>query len=77
MVKADLTEEGSFDGAIMGCEGVFHTASPVLPTPNVCIYNFHLQLYSSSSPRSLSEKSWIIYSFISLVNKATSSINKS
>ncbi|XP_031098120.1 tetraketide alpha-pyrone reductase 1 [Ipomoea triloba] len=34
LVKADLTEEGSFDDAIMGCEGVFHTASPVLPTPN-------------------------------------------
>ncbi|XP_056169835.1 tetraketide alpha-pyrone reductase 1 isoform X2 [Syzygium oleosum] len=30
LVKADLMEEGSFDGAIMGCEGVFHTASPVL-----------------------------------------------
>ncbi|KAL5706994.1 Tetraketide alpha-pyrone reductase 1 [Ranunculus cassubicifolius] len=30
VVKADLMEEGSFDDAIMGCEGVFHTASPVL-----------------------------------------------
>ncbi|CAH1447627.1 unnamed protein product [Lactuca virosa] len=30
LVKAELTEEGSFDDAIMGCEGVFHTASPVL-----------------------------------------------
>ncbi|XP_059643703.1 tetraketide alpha-pyrone reductase 1 [Cornus florida] len=30
LVKADLMEEGSFDDAIMGCEGVFHTASPVL-----------------------------------------------
>ncbi|RAL44387.1 hypothetical protein DM860_011664 [Cuscuta australis] len=34
LVKADLTEEGSFDDAINGCEGVFHTASPVLPLPN-------------------------------------------
>ncbi|XP_062177965.1 tetraketide alpha-pyrone reductase 1 [Alnus glutinosa] len=29
LVKADLMEEGSFDEAIMGCHGVFHTASPV------------------------------------------------
>ncbi|XP_043711391.1 tetraketide alpha-pyrone reductase 1 [Telopea speciosissima] len=29
LVKADLMEEGSFDDAIMGCDGVFHTASPV------------------------------------------------
>ncbi|KAJ4966150.1 hypothetical protein NE237_017999 [Protea cynaroides] len=28
LVKADLMEEGSFDDAIMGCDGVFHTASP-------------------------------------------------
>ncbi|MBA0742980.1 hypothetical protein Gogos_005705, partial [Gossypium gossypioides] len=27
-VRADLLEEGSFDDAIMGCQGVFHTASP-------------------------------------------------
>ncbi|KAF3449992.1 hypothetical protein FNV43_RR06071 [Rhamnella rubrinervis] len=30
LVKADLKEEGSFDKAIFGCHGVFHTASPVL-----------------------------------------------
>ena len=35
LVKADLMEDGSFDNAIMGCHGVFHTASPVLkPTSN-------------------------------------------
>ncbi|CAH9118076.1 unnamed protein product [Cuscuta epithymum] len=34
LVKADLSEEGSFDDAINGCQGVFHTASPVLATPN-------------------------------------------
>ncbi|CAN6984670.1 unnamed protein product [Brassica rapa subsp. trilocularis] len=28
LVKADLIEDGSFDKAIMGCQGVFHTASP-------------------------------------------------
>ncbi|XP_061359634.1 phenylacetaldehyde reductase-like isoform X2 [Gastrolobium bilobum] len=30
LFKADLLEEGSFDSAIDGCDGVFHTASPVL-----------------------------------------------
>ncbi|MBA0716903.1 hypothetical protein Golax_004757 [Gossypium laxum] len=29
LVRADLLEEGSFDDAIMGCQGVFHTASPM------------------------------------------------
>ncbi|GFQ01844.1 tetraketide alpha-pyrone reductase 1 [Phtheirospermum japonicum] len=28
--RADLMVEGSFDAAILGCHGVFHTASPVL-----------------------------------------------
>ncbi|VFQ73837.1 unnamed protein product [Cuscuta campestris] len=30
IVKADLMEEGSFDDAVEGVDGVFHTASPVL-----------------------------------------------
>ncbi|XP_034703060.1 cinnamoyl-CoA reductase 1-like isoform X1 [Vitis riparia] len=30
LFKADLLEEGSFDSIVEGCEGVFHTASPVL-----------------------------------------------
>ncbi|XP_059649138.1 phenylacetaldehyde reductase-like isoform X2 [Cornus florida] len=29
LFEANLTEEGSFDSAVDGCEGVFHTASPV------------------------------------------------
>ncbi|KAL5063122.1 hypothetical protein RYX36_024859 [Vicia faba] len=29
LFKADLLEQGSFDSAIEGCDGVFHTASPV------------------------------------------------
>ncbi|KAK7264043.1 hypothetical protein RJT34_31646 [Clitoria ternatea] len=29
LFKADLLEEGSFDSAVNGCHGVFHTASPV------------------------------------------------
>uniref|UniRef100_F6I0N7 NAD-dependent epimerase/dehydratase domain-containing protein n=1 Tax=Vitis vinifera TaxID=29760 RepID=F6I0N7_VITVI len=28
LARADLMEEGGFDRAIMGCHGVFHTASP-------------------------------------------------
>lgn len=28
LVKANLLEEGTFDAAVDGCEGVFHTASP-------------------------------------------------
>ncbi|CAN0862954.1 Phenylacetaldehyde reductase [Linum grandiflorum] len=30
LFKADLLEEGSFDAAVQGCAGVFHTASPVI-----------------------------------------------
>ncbi|KAJ1379948.1 hypothetical protein SESBI_46432 [Sesbania bispinosa] len=29
LFKAELLEEGSFDSAIDGCDGVFHTASPI------------------------------------------------
>ncbi|GMH30458.1 hypothetical protein Nepgr_032301 [Nepenthes gracilis] len=29
LFKANLLEDGSFDSAVDGCEGVFHTASPV------------------------------------------------
>ena len=29
LLRADLLEEGSFDAPISGCEGVFHTATPV------------------------------------------------
>ena len=28
LVKANLLDEGTFDAAVDGCEGVFHTASP-------------------------------------------------
>ncbi|XP_040373261.1 phenylacetaldehyde reductase isoform X1 [Rosa chinensis] len=30
LFKADLLDEGSFDPVVDGCDGVFHTASPVL-----------------------------------------------
>ncbi|KAL5762666.1 hypothetical protein ACOSP7_018930 [Xanthoceras sorbifolium] len=32
--KGNLLEEGSFDSAVDGCDGVFHTASPVLFSAN-------------------------------------------
>ncbi|KAL2328797.1 hypothetical protein Fmac_022224 [Flemingia macrophylla] len=34
LFKADLLEEGAFDSVIQGCDGVFHTASPVQFTVN-------------------------------------------
>nr|GMC86437.1 cinnamoyl-CoA reductase 1-like [Ipomoea batatas] len=34
LFEADLLEENSFDHAINGCEGVFHTASPVSFSPS-------------------------------------------
>ncbi|KAF7833719.1 UDP-glycosyltransferase 79B30-like [Senna tora] len=34
LIKADLLEEGSFDSAVEGCEGVFHTASPCFNEAN-------------------------------------------
>ncbi|PON38530.1 Hopanoid-associated sugar epimerase [Parasponia andersonii] len=35
LVKANLMEEGSFDALVNGCEGAFHTASPVLLSDTV------------------------------------------
>ncbi|KAG8646264.1 phenylacetaldehyde reductase-like [Manihot esculenta] len=34
LFKANLLEEGAFDAVIDGCEGVFHTASPVIRSTN-------------------------------------------
>ncbi|KAF3437337.1 hypothetical protein FNV43_RR20090 [Rhamnella rubrinervis] len=34
LFKANLLEEGSFDSLVDGCEGVFHTASPVSVSPS-------------------------------------------
>ncbi|XP_060670034.1 phenylacetaldehyde reductase isoform X2 [Ziziphus jujuba] len=34
LLKANLLEEGSFDSLVEGCEGVFHTASPVIISPS-------------------------------------------
>ncbi|KAL3647554.1 hypothetical protein CASFOL_008522 [Castilleja foliolosa] len=30
LIKADLLDKGSFDAVVDGCDGVFHTASPVI-----------------------------------------------
>ncbi|KAI3445055.1 hypothetical protein Pfo_001720 [Paulownia fortunei] len=35
LYEANLLEEGSFDSVVDGCEGVFHTASPVLLSVSV------------------------------------------
>ncbi|CAL5423803.1 unnamed protein product [Camellia sinensis] len=34
LFKANLLEKGSFDSVVDGCEGVFHTASPLFVTPS-------------------------------------------
>lgn len=40
LFEANLLEEGSFDSAIHGCVGVFHTASPVaLKSSNPQVYH--------------------------------------
>jgi hypothetical protein len=45
IVRADLLEEGSFDSAVMACEGVFHTASPVLAKPDSTSKACHRRIY--------------------------------
>jgi hypothetical protein len=48
LVKADLTVEGSFDQAVNGVDGVFHTASPVFPSNQLSIqvgYLFFLSFF--------------------------------
>ncbi|CAL9023054.1 unnamed protein product [Prunus brigantina] len=47
LVKADLMEEGSFDDAILGCHGVFHSASPVLKPssdPKACLNMLYTEI---------------------------------
>ena len=44
LFEANLMEEGSFDSVVDGCEGVFHTASPVtfsVTDPQVHPLNFY------------------------------------
>ena len=48
LFKADLLEEGSFDSIVEGCEGVFHTASPVmLDVADPKVQPLQLQLHFS------------------------------
>ncbi|RVW76594.1 Tetraketide alpha-pyrone reductase 1 [Vitis vinifera] len=51
LFKADLVEEGSFDSVIEGCDGVFHTASPV--AVEVSDPRFILQYYFHFNPAEL------------------------
>jgi len=44
LFEADLMVEGSFDSAIVGCDGVFHTACPV----NADVKEPQVQFSSSS-----------------------------
>ncbi|KAJ8449453.1 hypothetical protein Cgig2_002250 [Carnegiea gigantea] len=55
LFEADLMVEGSFDSAVSGCEGVFHTASPVnFDVKDPQVHYLHLPLPSSGF-RSLSQ----------------------
>lgn len=57
LVKADLMEDGSFDNAVMGCEGVFHTASPVYAArsdPKARPATLHPTLYVCLFPPTIS-----------------------
>jgi hypothetical protein len=45
LFKSDLLVEGSFDSIVEGCDGVFHTASPVrfvVNDPQVCSIIFFI-----------------------------------
>ena len=45
--KADLTDEGSFNSPVSGCEYVFHVATPISFTsqdPEVCSFNIFVTL---------------------------------
>lgn len=40
LFKANLLEEGCFDSVVDGCDGVFHTACPILQTSDNPQVNF-------------------------------------
>lgn len=44
LFKANLLEEGSFDSIVDGCDGVFHTASPVSLSVNDPQVNYSLAI---------------------------------
>jgi len=48
ILKADLMVEGSFDEAVTGVDGVFHTASPVIVP-----YDNNIQVHFSISYKSV------------------------
>ena len=68
LYKTDLLEEGSFDSVIEGCEGVFHTASPVIlsPTdPKVNLYTVNVSQIATTGINKVFSFSFY-HSFISL-----------
>ncbi|XP_049388938.1 tetraketide alpha-pyrone reductase 2-like isoform X2 [Solanum stenotomum] len=53
IMKADLLVEGSFDDAIQGVDGVFHTASPVLVP-----YDDNIQLWYAYAKTKAEKEAW-------------------
>ena len=51
LMKADLMEEGSFDEAVKGVDGVFHTAAPV-------IVNYHDDIQVTHLTSNCVKKNW-------------------
>ena len=76
LFKADLLEEGSFDSAVEGCNGVFHTASPVALediNPQVhptLLYIHGLRLFINDL-----EPSWSIFQSILMVFSTDESLD--
>ncbi|KAI4313933.1 hypothetical protein L6164_026875 [Bauhinia variegata] len=55
ILKADLLTEGSFDEAVQGVDGVFHTASPVIVS-----YNDNVQLWYAYAKTTAEREAWKI-----------------
>ncbi|KAH9307096.1 hypothetical protein KI387_011500, partial [Taxus chinensis] len=53
IMKADLLEEGSFDEAVNGADGVFHTASPVLVP-----YDHNIKLWYAFVKTIVEKEAW-------------------
>ena len=68
IMKADLTVEGSFDEAVQGVDGVFHTASPVVVPQDDNIKAKLLILYYMESQfsnyKSIIWPYWFLYGLI-------------
>ncbi|CAA0809005.1 Tetraketide alpha-pyrone reductase 2 [Striga hermonthica] len=51
IMKADLVNEGSFDEAVEGVDGVFHTASPVFVSHDDNVMASYFTIYKIPNPR--------------------------